>query len=368
MIPLAAFPVAPLLAGTLLALLRHDQIRRWVEIIASLLVLLCAVVLAATGQPTASTLIAALLGVSALTEAIDPDERHQFSQIARMVRLAAMLAALLPVHALLTWLALAVAGAASAATRLPQFRAALSQLLPCNAALGLALFGAVALNVNSVTIGSVALLLGWGTLALLDTALLPVLLLLALRLQADVVATAHAGLISNLMISGGISDLLLIAAIVLVRARSMRSAAWLTLAQGGIALCAFGIGGPELRFAGLLHITLLVLTRSALLLSSQSGFDRLASVAGMSGLPPLGVFPSLALILLGTAIRAPWLLLPLAIGLVIIGWRCVRWLPQELDRPRASLAWIPLALALIVGLALPAPVAEWFAAAGDAAQ
>lgn len=365
--PLAVLPAIPLATAALLFPVRSTPIRRWIEIAACLLVLAAAVGLAITAETaSANILIAVLSAVTALTDAAEPGERHWVSQAARQVRLAAILGALSPVNPLLTWLALAVAGAASAAIRLPRFRAALSQLLPCNAALGLALFGAVAIQVNSVQIGCIALLLGWGTLVLLDTALLPVLLLLALRLDMGLAQTSFAPLIGNLMLAGGLADLLLIAAIVLLRTGTSRYPAWLTLAQGGVVLCAFGVGGPEMRFAGLLHLTLLVLSRSAVELSSEHGLDRLASLAGLSGLPPFGVFPSLALIVFGTAIRMPWLLLPLAIGLLIVGWGSITRLPQDTGRLKASPAWIPLAAAVVVGIALPSPIAEWFAAAADA--
>jgi hypothetical protein len=363
---LAALPAVPIATAALLFAVHSASIRRWIEMAASAIVLFASIGLAMIAEPpSASILVAALSAITALTDASEPGKRHRVSQAARQIRLAAILGALTLASSLLVWLALAIAGAASAAIRLPRFRAALSQLLPCNAALGLALFGAVALHVGSVQIGCIALLLGWGTLVLLDTAMLPLTLLLALRLQTGLVETAYAPLVGNLMLAGGLADLLLIAAIVLLRTGTSRYPVWLTLAQGGVVLCAFGVGGPEMRFAGLLHLTLLVLSRSAVLLSSEQGLDRLASLAGLSGLPPFGVFPSLALIVFGIAIRMPWLLLPLMVALLVVGWGCITRLPQDPGRLNTSPAWIPLLAGVVVGIALPSPIAGWFVAAAD---
>jgi hypothetical protein len=365
MTPETLLPAVPVLAAGVLMVLHASMPRRWVEQGASLLVLLTIVALSRTSDACVSLLIGALTAVGALADAVIPGERHRFSQAARQVRLAAILIATLPVNALVIWLALALAAVAGAATRLPRMRTALTHLVPANAALGVALFGAVAFQVHAVPTGSVALLLGWGTLVLLDPALLPLFVLLALQLQGSLAGTVHAALVGNIMIGLGLGGLLLSAAFLLLRPDSTRRPHALTLAQGGIALCAFGIGGPEMRFAGLLHLTLLVLSRCALLLSSDVGADRVASVAGLSGLPPLGVFPSLALILFGTAIGMPWLLVPLVAGLVAIGWTSATHLPQDATRVRRSAAWVPLACALVLGIATPAPVVSWLQAISD---
>lgn len=360
-----ALPIIPIAAAAVLAGLQAARPRRWVEQGASLLVLLAVAAMLFTTDARLSLLIFGLVAIGALTDASIPNDPHQLSQIARQVRLAAILVLSHTMNPLLTWLILAAAGVAGAAARMPRMRAALSHLLPGNAALGIALFGVVALELKVIPLGCVALLLGWGTLALLDPALLPVFVLLALRLQTMLAGSGYAALVGNLMIVAGLAGLLLAAAYLLLRPLSNRRPHLLTLAQGGIVLCALGIGGPEMRFAALLHLTLLVLSRAALLLSSETGVDRIASVVSLSGLPPLGVFPSLALILFGTAIHMPWVLVPMVAGLVAIGWSSATHLPQDASRLRPSAAWLPLAFALAIGIAMPTRVMTWLQAVSD---
>ena len=132
--------------------------------------------------------------------------------------------------------------------------------------------------------------------------------------------------------------------------------------QSGVAVFAFGLGTTEASLAGLLHLTLLALTLSAVMLSRQGGLDRVASLAGLAGLPPFGLFPSLALILAATAVCSSWLLLPLVAGLALLGWPVLASLPPLRPAPghwQRRLAWIPLLLLLVAGFAMPGPVNAW---------
>lgn len=363
MISSAGLAVPPLLAAGLLIALRPHAWRRWVEQGVCLLVLLLAVVLpweAEAPGPRVADLLAMLFAAGALTDAMTVPARHRLAQAAGQVRLAAVLLALLPIDPLLSLLFLALASTASAARHLPRTEAVASRLLASNASLGLALFGVVALQAGSVAIGGIALLLAWGALVVLDSAFLPLVLLLALRLQAAADTVSHSNLVGDLMVAAGLAVLLAAAAAQVLRPGMRRLPSLLTLAQGGVALCGFGLGGGDLRFAGMVHLTLLTLSRSALLLSGEAGFDRLASLLGMSGLPPFGLFPSLALIVAGTAVMAPWLLLPMAVGLAGLGWACVTRLPAAHAPTRPTVAWIPLVLVLLLGFAMPSPIAAWF--------
>jgi hydrogenase-4 component F len=282
------------------------------------------------------------------------------------VRVAGLLIALLSVHPLIVWLGLAIAGAAGAGVRLPRLRAVLRHAMTVNVALGLALFGVAAVQGSAIPVGAVALLLGWGALVLLEPALLPVVLLLALRMQNLLEVAPNGGIFSTAMIFTGAVALVVAGACHLIGQGHARRPALLTLAQGAIALCAFGLGGAELRFAGLLHLTLLTLCDGALRVSSGAGLDRVASVVSLSGLPPFGVFPSLALILFGMAFRMPWLLVPIMVGLLVLGWAMAARLPAASGPLRPSPAWVPLALALLLGIAMPAPLATWFQALAKA--
>ena len=141
-----------------------------------------------------------------------------------------------------------------------------------------------------------------------------------------------------------------------------RQSVW--LGQGAAAAAAFGLGGPEATFAGLVQVILLVLASAAADLAARPGAERAIVAAGLAGLPPFGCFPGLALIVLATAHRLPWLLLPLGAGLGMIGWATILQLPPPRWTGPLTLApvWIPLGLALLVGWFLPAGAADWLRA------
>jgi hypothetical protein len=84
-------------------------------------------------------------------------------------------------------------------------------------------------------------------------------------------------------------------------------------------------------------------------------------MAGLGGLPPLGVFPGLVLVVLALAAHAPWLLLPLGAALLPMVLASVpRRLPDfapRLETP--SIAWLPLALAVLLGYFAPDTVGHW---------
>jgi hypothetical protein len=353
----------PVLSAGLLIALRSPVLCGWIDRGSSFVVLLLTFILPLRAGPQGigiTDLVAVLIAAGALADSVGEPAQHHVAQAAGQIRLAAMLVCLNPAHPLLTWLALAVACTAGATTRLPRIRAVVSRLVPTNAALGLVVLGLVALQIGSIPLGSFALLMAWGALVALDPVLLPLALLLCLRLQASVAIAPHPALIGHLMIGVGIGAVLATAVAQLWQPTIRRLPMLLVLAQGGIALCAFGLGGPTLRFAGLLHMTLLALSRCAVVLSSEAGFDRLAGLASLSGLPPFGLFPSLMLIVFGIALQAPWLLVPLFAGLFCFAWDGIMRLPTPNGRLSPTSAWIPLVLALVLGVAMPAPIATWF--------
>jgi hydrogenase-4 component F len=365
--PLLFTLAAPILAMIGLALLRSSQMRRWAEIGAAVVVAVISVLApAAVEVPVsdAEVLIALLVAAGALAGAVADTGRVRTRRIARTIRLAGLLAALLPVHPLIVWLAVVIASSAGAAIRFPRIRAVLRHALAVNAALGLALFGVVAVQGGALPVGVAALLLGWGALVVLEPALLAPVLLLVLRLR-DVLPSG--GVLNEAMVFGGAVAVVVAAVAHLVRPGSVRRSALPALAQGAIAVCALGLGGVELRFAALLHLTLLTLCDCALRVSSGTGLDRVASAVSLSGLPPFGVFPSLALILFGVAIRMPWLLVPIMAGLIALGWAAAARLPAAIGPLQRSPAWVPLVLALLLGIAMPAPLAAWFQTLAKAA-
>jgi hypothetical protein len=65
------------------------------------------------------------------------------------------------------------------------------------------------------------------------------------------------------------------------------------------------------------------------------------------------------MILIATAQSLAWLLLPFGAGLAAIAWAVLLHLPPE-RRLRASPAWVPLALLLLAGFAMPDTLLDWF--------
>ena len=134
---------------------------------------------------------------------------------------------------------------------------------------------------------------------------------------------------------------LLFAAFMLYRRRDIkRMFAYSSIEHMGIITFAFGMGGPLANFAGLLHMTLHSLTKSAIFfavghIAQVKGTQKIAEMGGLTetnpvlgwglvlgvvaiaGLPPLGIFMSEFLVVSSTFAREPLLALPLVLGLLI---------------------------------------------------
>jgi hydrogenase-4 component F len=168
-----------------------------------------------------------------------------------------------------------------------------------------------------------------------------------------------------------------------------------TLQQNGLCAVAFGLGGPLATFAGLLHMTLHTLTRTAVFqvtgaLALQSGTRRFAAFAGLwtgrskpgfalgagmlglAALPPSGLFVSTLLVVLIAVREAPLAAVPLVVGLVAgifaLLARLAALAGQQGSPPSgqpaitpAALwpAWLMLGAVALVGIAMPAPFAQW---------
>ena len=205
-------------------------------------------------------------------------------------------------------------------------------------------------------------------------------------------ATIDVGLI--LVVFGLLS--LLFAALMLYRRRDIkRLFAYSSIEHMGIMTFAFGLGGPLANFAGLLHMTMHALTKSAIFfavghITQIKGTQRLSGIRGLSvshpvlavgfalavvaiaGLPPFGVFMSEFLLVSSSFARQPWLAVVLVFGLLLAFGALVMHLQNVLfGEPSESVAgsrasYIPLfvhlAIVLAAGLWLPEPVVRWFRA------
>jgi hydrogenase-4 component F len=196
-----------------------------------------------------------------------------------------------------------------------------------------------------------------------------------------------------LMITMGLGSLLFGAFMLYKRRDIKRMFAYSSIEHMGIIAFAFGVGGPLANFAGLLHMSLHSLTKSAIFFAvghiSQAkrtqkiaeiggpteshpllGWGLVLGVAAIGGLPPLGLFMSEFLLVSSTFARAPLLAIPLVFGLLIaFGALMLRLSGLAFGAPHgpsepAHASYLPLfahlALVLVAGFYLPPPLVAWF--------
>ncbi|WBV43959.1 hypothetical protein [Pseudoroseomonas cervicalis] len=227
--------------------------------------------------------------------------------------------------------------------------------------------------------------------------LLAALLLGTAALHALARAQAVAGLAvmpgmlpspGALMLLAGLLALLLAGGALLAgRGGPRRLPGWCGVAQLGLAGIGFGLGGPA-SLAGLLHLMGALLLLGGLCLvpglgaATAPGWPALRPAArrgaalallGLAGLPPFALFASDFLLVQQMAARLAWLSLPLGIGLLLLALSLLRALHRLLRVPAApgtggeTLALLPaglaLAAALLLGIALPAPLGALLAEA-----
>jgi hydrogenase-4 component F len=232
--------------------------------------------------------------------------------------------------------------------------------------------------------------------AVLSGLLLNVALYAVLRFKILLAHNAGAIAPGPLMIGMGLSSLLL-ATFMLYRRRDIkRLFAYSSIEHMGIITFAFGMGGPLANFAGLLHMTMHSLTKSAIFFSvghiaQVKGSQKIADIRGLTvshptlgwtfviavlaiaGLPPLGIFYSEFLVVTSTMARQPVLAIPLVLGLLVgFGALILRLqgaafgdVPTRGHAPiKASLLplWAHLALVAIAGLYIPSQLVAWFRA------
>jgi hydrogenase-4 component F len=231
--------------------------------------------------------------------------------------------------------------------------------------------------------------------AVLSGLLLNVALYALLRFKMVLAANSNTLDVGTIMVALGLISLIF-AAVMLYRRRDIkRLFAYSSIEHMGIATFAFGMGGPLANFAGLLHMTMHSLIKSAIFftvghVAQVKGTQRLAEIGGLSvthpvlavgfslgviaiaGLPPFGMFASEFMLVSSTFARAPLLAVALVFGLLLsIGALVLRLQDIVFGEPKGSKQpvqasivplFIHLALALIAGIALPGTIVEWFRA------
>ncbi len=176
--------------------------------------------------------------------------------------------------------------------------------------------------------------------AVLSGLLLNVALYALLRFKMLLAANPEALAPGPLMISMGLVSILFAAFMLYRRGDIKRLFAYSSIEHMGIITFAFGMGGPLANFAGLLHMVLHSLTKSAIFfavgdIAQVKGTQKIADMGGLTksnpvlgwglvlgvvaiaGLPPLGIFMSEFLVVSSTFARQPLLALPLVLGLLI---------------------------------------------------
>jgi len=229
--------------------------------------------------------------------------------------------------------------------------------------------------------------------AVLSGLLLNVALYALLRFKMLLAVNPAAIAPGPLMVALGLISLVF-AAFMLYRRRDIkRMFAYSSIEHMGIITFAFGMGGPLANFAGLLHMTMHSLTKSAIFfavghVAQVKGTQRIADMGGLTethpvlgwtlilgivaiaGLPPLGIFMSEFLVVSSTFARAPVLALLLVFGMLVgIGALFLRLNTIAFGEPRGATektkaSYLPMfahfALVLVAGIYLPPALVGWF--------
>jgi hydrogenase-4 component F len=229
--------------------------------------------------------------------------------------------------------------------------------------------------------------------AVLSGLLLNVALYAVLRFKMLLAANPAALAPGPLMVTLGLVSLVF-AAFMLYRRRDIkRLFAYSSIEHMGIIVFAFGMGGPLANFAGLLHMTMHSLTKSAIFYSvghiaqvkgSQQiadirgltvthpvlGWTLVAGVMAIAGLPPFGIFTSEFLVISSTFARQPLLAIPLVFGIILaFGALLMKVQGMAFGEPTPGTApvhasYLPMfahfGLVLTAGLYFPPLITTWF--------
>ena len=229
--------------------------------------------------------------------------------------------------------------------------------------------------------------------AVLSGLLLNVALYAILRVKVLADGAIHTGFAGSLMMGFGLLTLV-VAAFFLSRQKDIkRMFAYSSIEHMGLITFAFGMGGAVANFAGLLHMTLHSLTKSAIffavghaaqkcgtqVMEDIRGLIRINPLIGWSlmlgtlailGMPPFGVFASEFMILTHAMKHHPWAtpILLLALGVafaaifgkvqpMVFGDTHAKRLPHA---PAIVPVFVHLAIVLMLGLWIPPYLTRWF--------
>ena len=229
--------------------------------------------------------------------------------------------------------------------------------------------------------------------AVLSGLLLNVALYALLRFKMLLALNPAAIAPGPLMVTMGLISALF-AAFMLYRRRDIkRLFAYSSIEHMGIIVFAFGMGGPLANFAGLLHMTMHSLTKSAIFfavghIAQVKGTQKIADMGGLTvtnpvlgwglvlgvvaiaGLPPLGIFMSEFLVVSSTFARQPWLVMILVFAIIVaLGGLFLRLNNIAFGEPRGATAkadasYVPmfshLAIVFVAGIYMPPALVAGF--------
>jgi hydrogenase-4 component F len=229
--------------------------------------------------------------------------------------------------------------------------------------------------------------------AVLSGLLLNVALYSLVRCKVLVDGALQSGFAGNLMMGFGLLSVV-VAAFFLSRQRDIkRLFAYSSIEHMGLITFAFGMGGPIASFAGLLHMTVHSLTKSAIFfavghaaqkagtqvmdeirglikINPTVGWGLMLGAVAILGLPPFGVFASEFLILTTAMRQQPWatpfLLVALGVAFaavfskvqpMVFGDTTAKRLPHP---PALIPVFVHLLIVFVLGLYIPPYLADWY--------
>jgi hypothetical protein len=315
--------------------------------------------------------LAFLSAIAAALTAWAAPSPDQWSAFRRLTRLAGIILALLADNLVLGWLGFGLALTASRggirSAGIPAMLVLAGILLLCLAVppgaapAWTSLVGAPAApDPHLIAIAAIPLLAGFllpATTATPTDAAWSTLFVLALsRALAAIEPTPLAAFARHVVPSLALLGMVAFGALTCIAPLHSRIAGARTV-QACAAAFALGLAGVSGRIAGVLQISLLILSLAAVRIAPGRPASWVA-LAGLAGIPPFGLFAGLALTGLAAA-RAPWMLLPFIAALMLNGWALLR--DRDLTRAMASQAgpaWIAIALTLLLGFTPAAWIAR----------
>jgi hydrogenase-4 component F len=229
--------------------------------------------------------------------------------------------------------------------------------------------------------------------AVLSGLLLNVALYSIIRAKVLVDGALGSHFAGNLMMGFGLLSVV-VAAFLLPRQKDIkRLFAYSSIEHMGLMTFAFGMGGPVASFAGMMHMTVHSLTKSAIFFAvghaaQKSGTQIMADIRGLIdsnptigwglmlgslailGMPPFGVFTSEFMLLTATMHEQPWatpfLLVALGVSFaaifgkvqpMVFGVATLQRLPH---RPALLPVFVHLGIVLLLGLYIPPYLAAWY--------